>query len=887
MQRTWQAASAPWHALSAEEVLSELGSDPARGLTAATAAQRLAEFGPNELEARAGPSRLAILASQFNSVLVWVLLAAALISGALLQEWIDASVILAIVLLNALIGYVQEARAEEALAKLKELAAPEALVLRDGEEVHVAAREVVPGDLVVLEAGDRVPADIRLVEVVHLEAEEAALTGESLPVHKTVHPVPEESGTGDRQSMVFAGTVIAVGRGRGVVVATGTGTEVGKIAELLTGEEPPTPLQVELDRVGKRIAGLVLVVAAVIFLLGLARSLAVESMFLIAVALGVAAIPEGLPAVVTVTLARGVQAMARERAIVRRLPAVEALGAASVICTDKTGTLTRNEIRVQELNFADLVASPAEARGADTRVRRYAEVAALCNDARATPDGYVGDPTEIALLISVDPLILRVDELRQRRPRLDEAGFDSSRKRMSTLHQVEEGYLLALKGAPEVVVERCDRFESEQGPLPLEAERRGRALQAAAELAGRGLRTLALAYRVLPEPPSDLREAEAELVLVGVVGMSDELRPETRPAVAESRQAGVRVVMVTGDHEVTARAIAEDLGLLGEGHEVMPGGELRRTSVADLEDGVERISVYARVDPADKVKIVKAWQAAGATVAMTGDGVNDAPALRAADIGVAMGSGTDVAKESSAMVLSDDNFATIVGAIRQGRAIFSNLKKVVYYLLSANVSEVLVMFFGFLLFGGLGEPLLATQLLWINLVTDGLPALALGLDPPLPALMRRPPEEQRDILGPLHQLRLLWQGAVLALGVLAAFAWGHLVREMEWEYVRTLAFTTLVTVQLIHVYNVRAQGTSVWALGFGHNRTLGWGVLASFVLQLGVVYLPVGNRLFETVPVQLVDWAVVAVMTVATFLAVDRVKRWLQAGRPAWRMVGD
>ncbi len=878
-----------WHATGVDEAVAALGADLASGLASAEAAARLAEYGPNELGGAGGPSRWRILVSQFTDMLIFVLLVAAVVSGALLQEWIDAAVILAIVILNAVIGYTQEVRAEDALARLKEMAAPTALVVRDGGEVDVAAAEVVPGDVLVLEAGDKVAADGRVVAAVHLQTDESALTGESLPVTKGLDPVDESAGTGDRRSMVFAGTVVATGRGRAVVSSTGDSTEMGKIAELLEPEEAPSPLSVELATVGRRIAWITLGIAFVIFLLGMARDQSVETLqtvFLIAVALAVAAIPEGLPAVVTVTLARGVQTMARNNAIVRRLPAVEALGAASVICTDKTGTLTRNEMRVQVLDFADLHARPSEAEGADGRVWRYAQIAALCSDARRSADGYQGDPTEVALLRSIEPAILDAEEMRAAHPRLDEVTFDSARKRMTTLHPVSDGYLIAVKGAPEVVLERCSAYESVDGPCPLDDERRGSAVSAASGFAARGLRTLGFAYRIVPEQPLDLESMETDLTFVALAAMSDELRPETRGAIEDAADAGVRVVMVTGDHLVTARAIAENLGLLVD-RTAIAGSELRSMTQEDLDAIVRDVAVYARVDPADKVKIVKSWKATGGIVAMTGDGVNDAPALQAADIGVAMGTGTDVAREAADMVLADDNFATIIRAVSEGRAIFSNLKKVVYFLLSANVSEVLVMFFGFLFFGALGEPLLATQLLWINLVTDGLPALALGIDRPLPGLMQQSPDERRDILSVPHQLRLLWQGAFLAVGALGALIWSHYVREVEWEYVRTMVFTTLVTAQLAHIYNIRAQGTTVWRIGFGGNRVLTWGVAGSLLLHLLVVYTPLGNRLFETVPIVWFDWPVIAAFTVLPFLGVDGVKRWILRRRPADATAGD
>jgi len=876
-----------WHARRTDDVTASLGTDAATGLSSSVAADRLVRHGRNVLETAAGPTRWSLVVRQFRDVLIGLLVVAAVVSGVVLGEWIDAGVILAIVALNAAIGFSQESRAEDALTALRDMAAPEALTIRDGTEMRIPAADIVPGDIVVLEAGDRVPADARLVETAHLLADESALTGESLPVSKSTGPAAADAGVGDRRSMVFAGTSVAAGRGRAVVVATGLATQMGAIAQMLGEDEPDTPLSRELDRVGRRIALLTLAIAAVIFALGVVRDISAESMFLIAVALAVAAIPEGLPAVVTVTLSRGVAKMARERAIVRRLHAVETLGSASVICSDKTGTLTRNEMRVRHLAFARFEMPADETAGrVDPRIAMYAEIATLCNDARPGRDGFEGDPTEVALFRSAHPMLLDAVRLRQAKPRVDEVAFDSARKRMTTVHRDGDRYLVAVKGAPETLVALSGRLLGEHGEEPFPEERRRAALELARDYAAKGLRTIALACRMVEALPDDPAELETDLVLVAIAGMSDELRPESRDAVTAARRAGIRVVMVTGDHAVTAHAIADDLDLLGD-RRVLAGTELRATSLDDLTRVVPEYAVFARVDPADKVKIVKAWRAHGEIIAMTGDGVNDAPALQAADIGVAMGTGTDVAKEASDMILADDNFATIIGAVREGRSIFSNLKKVVYFLLSANLCEVIVMLLGFLFFGGLGEPLLATQLLWVNLVTDGLPAIGLGVDPPVPGLMDRPPDRHRDILGASHQLRLLWQGTILALATMGAYVWGHSIQGAEWEYVRTLAFTTLVLAQMLHVFNVRAQGTSAFQVGFTSNPLLLWGVMGSLVLQVLVVYTPLGNSLFETQPMAAADWLVVIVLAVVPFVIIDRIKRLIQRSHPEWETAAD
>ena len=854
-----------WHAMTVDEVAAALGTDLHRGLTADEAAQRLIDQGPNTIEAAHGPGTIRLLLEQMSSALVWLLVVAAAVSGFLLDEWLDAGVIGAIVVLNTLLGFFQEARAERALGRLRDLAAPEAVVVRNGRRARVQANGLVPGDVIVLEAGVKIAADARVFDVAHLEVEESSLTGESLATMKQTDPVAAEGSLGDRRSMVFSGTTVAAGRGTGIVVETGPRTEFGRIAGALSIEEPPTPLQVELDRVGKRLAVLALGTAAVVFLAGWGRGYSAQTMFLTAVALAVAAIPEGLPAVVTITLAGGVQRMARRNAIVRRLPAVEALGAATVICTDKTGTLTHNELSVVEVIVAGDRWALTGVDPTDRRGRRFVEVAAWCNDARAAEGGWIGDATEVALLMAVAAAGEDPDALRAGAPRVDEFAFDSRRKRMSTVHRVGDGLIVAVKGAPEVVVAASSSIEEGSAVGSLDDTRKEMILRHAADLAERGLRTLALAYRTTDEPPDGADAAEQDLVLVAIVGMSDTLRPEAAPGVREARRAGIEVVMVTGDHAVTAAAIAQEVGIL-DGGEVMSGDRLREIDVDALAVEIDRYRVFSRIDPLDKVKIVEAWRRRGAIVAMTGDGVNDAPALRAADIGVAMGSGTDVAKEAASIVLADDNFATIVAAVREGRTIFANLRRVVWYLLACNASEVMVMLIGFLVFGGLGDPLLATQLLWINLVTDGLPALALGVDPAAVDVMTRPPETARDVLGDWG--RLLRRSLVLGSATIGALVVGHFWFGYEWPVVRTMVFSTLVLVQLAHAYEVRAR-----VEGRG-NRLLAWSLLASAVLQALVIYSPVGHSLFESASLPLAGMVTVIGLSAASFVvgsALDRL----------------
>lgn len=852
------------HALPVDELVSAIHADIENGLSNDEARRRGIRFGPNRITEESGPSRWALLARQFSDVLVLILLAAALISGLLLGDWLEAGVIVAIVLLNSAIGFVQEVKAADAAEGLRRLASPTATVVRDGRESRVDTESIVPGDVILIESGDRVFADARVVSASRLQADESELTGESTPVFKSIEPVDEGSALGDRSSVVFAGTVVVSGHGRGIVIATGEETEIGRIAGMLREEEPPTPLEREMRHVGRRLGLLAGLVAGMVFALGAVQGRPLESMFLLAVALAVAAIPEGLPAVVGVTLGLGVQRMARLNAIVRRMPAVEALGAVTVICTDKTGTLTRNEIRVQEVGFEGETIRDLSRHEEDARVRRYTQLAVLCNDARVSADGWAGDPTEIALLRSAETLT-DPDEIRSKWPRVDEIPFDSARKRMTTLHREDGGFLQAVKGAPESVVTDCSKVLTRSGPTSLDEEHAGLWLSTADEMAARGLRTLGLAYREMDQAPSELESASEDLVLVAVVGMSDQVRDEARPSLDEATGAGVKVVMITGDHEVTARSIAADLQLL-DGREVMTGRALNSMDDDEFGGSVAQVGTYARVDPGDKVRIVRAWQTQGEIVAMTGDGVNDAPALRISDIGVAMGSGTDVARDASDIVLADDNFATIVAAVRSGRTIFANIRRVISFLLAANVSEIIVVFVAFLLFSSLGDPLLATQILWVNLVTDGLPAVALGFDPPDHLVMKRPPSRRRSLLDRRSQLAIAIRGVLLAGPVLAAYYIG-IARDLEWDTVRTFGFSTLVLVQLAYVYALRVS-ESGWRDGLARNGLLHGAVALSVILQWLVVHATVGNQLFTTTPLSGELWLICVALALAAGVVV-------------------
>lgn len=864
------AAEAGFHALDVEAAVRVLQTDRDHGLSVSEASARLVARGPNVIGGVEGEGPLRLLLEQLSDPLVILLLIAAGISGFVLDEITDAAVILAIVVLNAILGFVQQYRAERALSRLREMAAPTAAVVRAGRMLQIAAAELVPGDLISVRSGDRIPADARVAEAHHLATAEAILTGEAFPESKTAHAVAAEAGLADRTNMVFMGTTVVTGRGMALVTATGRATAMGGIAGLLTQKRPPTPLQRELARLGRLLGVVALVVVAVLFGVGWLEGYSAQEMFLTSVALAVAAVPEGLPAVVTITLARGVQRLASQAAIVRRLQAVETLGAATVVCTDKTGTLTRNRIGVHEVVLDGGMRGGTEQLDvADARVQRYAQVAALCND--SAPGVAGGDPIESALLGSLDRLGLDVNRMRGEQPRMDEAAFDSRRKLMSTLHEAAEGeWFLAAKGAAEVVLSLSTSIESPAGPRALPEKDRERWRAEAAELSAHGFRTLGFGYRILHARPASVAHAERELTFAGLAALSDQTRPEAALAVREAQQAGIRVVMITGDHPQTAAAIATELGILGAGQEVLPGDRLAKLTAEQLSGEVERFGAYARVDPVDKVKIVKAWQEHGETVAMTGDGVNDAPALRGADIGVAMGSGSDVSKDAAAIVLADDNFATLVGAIREGRGIFDNLQKVIRFLLTTNASELLVMTVGFIAFGSLGEPLLATQILWINLVTDGLPVLALAADTPSRDVMRRPPLRSRSLIGSRSGVGVLWRAAILAAATIGVMVYAEYVDGAAWSRVQTTVFTTLVLVQLAYAFLIRAEDRSRPLRGIGY---LVVATIASFFLQLAVVYVPAGQRLFSVVPLRAQDWAVVVIATAAAMIVVGLAHR--------------
>jgi len=897
-----QAGAAPapaWQALDAREVAARLDVSPGSGLGRQEAARRLALYGPNALQAARRISPWRSLAAQFRNVLIIILLMATALS-ALLGHVVEAVAITVIVVFAVLLGFVQEFRAERAIEALRAMAAPHATVIREGREVSIPAQECVPGDLLVLTPGNRIAADGRLVEAVNLQAQEAPLTGESVPVEKHAGTLHEEDSTvSDRRNMVHAGTTVTYGRGLAIVVATGQHTEFGRIAQMLLEVEPGrTPLQANLDRLGQWLARAALLVVALIVALGLLRGQPFIEMLVFGIALAVAVVPEALPAVVTISLAIGVQRLVRRRALMRRLAAVETLGSTSVICTDKTGTLTRDEMTVRRLyvagRFVDVagsgyvpegafsidgevldVASPAADATAGS-VRGLLEAAVLVSDARLLRDGprggwtIRGDPTEGALVVAAAKAGVHKHELDVSLPRVHEVPFSSESKRMTTLHEGAEGGLIACsKGAPELLLASCVDELTPDGRRPLDEAGRERVLEAARRMAGDALRILAVATRHDASPA----DAEDSMTLLGLVGMFDPPRAEAREAIETCERAGIHVVMITGDHPLTAEAIARELGLLKSGR-VLTGAELHDLDDEALEREVATLEVCARVSPADKMRVVEALQKQGEVVAMTGDGVNDAPALKKADIGIAMGvTGTDVAREAAAMTLTDDNFASIVAAVEEGRGIFGNIKKYLMFLLSSNVGEIGLMAATVLL--GLPLPLTAVQILYVNLATDGLPALALAVDPPEEDLMRRPPRDPRAGMFGLRIVALMLIGGAWSMFVnVGLFAW-YLRTGRALPEAMALTFVSLVLIQFFKAYCYRSDHLSVLRRPFA-NRWLNLAIAWEVTLLALILYLPVLQVPFATFDLSWLDWAIVVGASATVLPVLDVAKALLR-----------
>lgn len=908
---------------SAQEVETLLATSHQRGLSEEEARERLALYGPNALEGEKTVPFAIKLLNQFKDFLIIVLLVAALVS-AFLGERIDAIIIMAVVMINAVLGAVQENQAEKALEALKKMSAPFARVIRDGQTREEPAADLVPGDLVELEAGDVIPADIRLIDSANLRANEAALTGESLPVAKDARPLFDQvPGIGDRTNMVFSSMEISYGRGRGFVVATGSQTEIGKIADRLKGiETEMTPLQVNLNRLGKWLGILCLLISAAIFAAGLAQGGEPLALFMTAISLAVAAIPEGLPAVVTILLALGMKRMAKENALVKRLLAVETLGSVDTICSDKTGTLTQNEMTVTRLYAAGQCLTvtgtgyggqgslePLEGEsleeGSRAALEKMLTIGVLCNDAVLVETdggetGLIGDPTEGAMLVAALKGGLSIGQVRQTHPLIWELPFDSDRKMMSVGCLLEDGSHYSLtKGAPDNILLACDREMTKGGIVPLTEGRRASILDQNTAYARQALRVLAFAYK--NHADDSFVGAETGMVFAGLMGMIDPPRPEVREAIEVCHQAGIAVVMITGDHQETAAAIADDLMLRMPDDSILTGRQLEAMTDDQLFEVAEKTSVYARVSPEHKVRIVEALKKAGRIVSMTGDGVNDAPALKRADIGVAMGiTGTEVAKGAADMILTDDNFGTIVSAVEEGRVIYANIRKVVSFLLSCNMGEILVIALISMIMGPAYAPLIPVQLLWLNLVTDSFPALALGRERAEAGIMREPPREKEEaILNRPMIWSILFQALAIFVTVAIAFnlgrylypdlaADGSLVSVFSLmpqlgaspsRGAHTYAFIALILSEIFRVFSARSEHESVFKLGFFSNRTLNRAVLLSLTLTLAVVYLPFIDDYFKTIPLLVRDWAFILALVTIPFIAGELFKRLYYRGR--------
>lgn len=898
-----------WYILEKEDVSEKLKTHLEKGLDSDTASRRLEEYGYNELTGKQGATIWQMLLEQFKDFLVLILIGASLISM-VIGEVTDSIVIILIVILNAVLGVTQEARANKALEALQKMAAPEAKVIRDGHVKEIPARELVPGDIVLLEAGNYVPADLRLSESVNLKVDEASLTGESVPVEKNAEIVfQEEIPLGDRANSAFMGTVVTYGRGKGVVVGTGMNTEIGMIAEMLESyEEEATPLQKKLADFGKLLGIACLTVCGIVFIIGLFRGIPLLEMFMTAVSLAVAAIPEGLPAIVTIVLAIGMQRMVKRHSIIKKLHAVETLGSTTVICSDKTGTLTQNQMTATRIYTNEKIYSvtgegykpigdfflndskidPNE----DEHLQLLLKIGLLCNDSKLEESGaenetevswrIIGDPTEGALVVAAAKAGFWDNEISKKMPRLQEIPFDSERKRMTTFHPDDKGYVAFIKGAPDVMLNLSTHIYKSGQEVALTEEDKNRIMAANHEMATQALRVLAFAYKKVDEIPHDPKpeDVEKDMTFVGLVGMIDPARPEVKDAIETCKKAGIRPIMITGDYKDTAMAIAKELGMVENDAGVLTGTELDTMTDEALAVAAQDVSVYARVSPVHKLKIVDAIKQKGHIVAMTGDGVNDAPALKKADIGIAMGiTGTDVAKETAEMILTDDNFASIVAAVEEGRVIYSNIRKFVFFLLSCNIAEILIIFVAML--AGLPVPLEPIQLLWLNLLTDAFPALALGMEKKEPDIMDVPPRKPDE---PIMDNRMKWQIGIqsvfMTVAVLGVFIF-ELNHSGDLTKARTLAFGTLIFSELLRAYTSRSETHSVFKIGFFSNKYMVGGTLVSFLLLLVVLYIPYLRTVFNTTYLTFYDWDVLVGFGLIPFIAAEVSKVFLRKKRNA------
>lgn len=886
-----------WYLKSIEEVLSELNVDSEVGLKKNEVNKRLEKYGPNELKEEQGKSFISKLIAQFSDFLILILIGAAIIS-IVVGESSDAIVILAIVIVNAFLGIYQEGKAEKALDALKKMASPNAKVLRDSKAVVVPANTLIPGDIVLLEAGDIIPADLRLIESSNLKVEEASLTGESVPVEKKANEsFDKEVSLGDRHNMAYMSTIVTYGRGKGIVVGTGHDSEIGKIATMIQSfEDETTPLQKKLNQLGKVLGVSTILICVLVFGIGLLQKREALEMFMVAISLAVAAIPEGLPAIVTIVLAIGMNRMVKRNAIVKRLLAVETLGCTTVICSDKTGTLTQNEMTVVKVYVDDKILDVTgtgyepvgEFKMEDKEIATKSvenlnmllSIGMLANDAKLerVDDLYkiIGDPTEGALVTLAGKADI-TNEINKSYPRIEEIPFDSDRKMMTTFHKnFTPGKVVSFtKGAPDIIIGRCNSIRIEDKVVPFTDELKKKVLETNSKFAKNALRVLAFAFREYSDLPTNIspENNETNMIFVGLAGMIDPPRPEAKDAIKECKEAGINTIMITGDYKETAFAIAKTLGMAETEDQAMMGDELNNVSDEDLREIVKRVKVFARVSPEHKVRIVSALRANGNIAAMTGDGVNDAMALKKADIGVSMGiTGTDVAKNTADLILTDDNFASIVSAVEEGRIIYDNIKKFVFFLLSCNIGEILLVFVSILM--NLPVPLLPIQLLWLNLVTDSFPALALGVEKGDPDIMSQKPRNPNEPILDRHMVvSIIFQSIAIAVASLSAYWWGiyryGLDNILE---ARTIAFTTLITAELLRAYSTRSTHYTIFEIGIFSNKTLVYGTTLSFMLTLVVIYIPFLNPVFHTFPLGFTDWEIILAFAFLPLLIGEIVK---------------
>jgi len=883
-----------WHTKDVDDILKKLDSS-SQGIDEKEAELRLKKYGFNEFIEKRRITPFLIFLRQFKSFLIIILLVATLIS-VLIGRIIDATVIFALVLINAILGFVQEYRAEKSMQALKGLVVPKAKVIRDGHEKEIPARKLVPGDIILLEEGDRIPADARLIETFELKVDESNLTGESVPVAKR-EVVLNDVQLAERTNMAFMGTLVVYGRAKAVVVSTGMQTEIGEIAGMIQVGERETPLQLKLVEFGKWLALVTLTIAGMVFALGFFRGQNIFDMFLTSIALAVSAVPEGLPVIVTITLAIGVQRMAREKAIIRKLSAVETLGSTTVICSDKTGTMTTNEMTVRKIYTNDRIIEVTgvgfEPHGKfllegkevsleeEDEFKLLLRISSMCNDATLSKDGgwhAIGDPTDGALVVLASKAGMWQEEMKKEYPRTAELPFSSERKMMTTIHSASKETVAYAKGAPETILDKCSHILKNSKTTALTKKEKDKILDELNRMADEGLRTLALAYKKLPDKDFGQNVVEKDLIFVGLVGMIDPPRNETKNAIGLCKQAGIKVVMITGDHKNTAVAVAKEIGLLEEGKKILAGEELDNLDDIDLNEIIEDVSVFARVSPRHKVRIVNALKQKGHVVAVTGDGVNDAPALKDAHIGVAMGiKGTDVAKEASEMVLADDNFATIINAVEEGRGIYDNIRKFIRYVLSVNFSEI--FFIGITTLARLPLPLLPIQILWINLLTDGVPALALTVDPKDPDIMKKKPRNPKE--GVLHGMKLFILGAsslalLTELGIFVwtctgGFAYTCTAGTPSYLKAMTMAFTTAIMFELFFVFNCRSETKSFFRMNLLTNKRLILGVFITALLHLMILYVPFFNPYFGTVPLGISDWLIILLLASSGLLISPRI----------------